>query len=98
MPCGARLPANGGNVTHTTAIRPAVDPREFRQSLGCFPTGVAIVTTLDSKGKPVGVTISSFNSVSMTPPLILWSIALSAGSLPVFRANPGFVVNVLAAD
>ncbi len=75
-----------------------VDPRQLRRSLSCFPTGVAIVTTIGRDGRPIGFTISSFNSVSMNPPLIVWSIALKAGSLGDFRENPWFVINVLSAD
>ena len=75
-----------------------IDPQAFRKALGCFPTGVAIVTTLDATAQPVGLTISSFNSVSMDPPLILWSLALNAGSLEAFRAHGSFAINVLAAD
>lgn len=74
------------------------DPKGFRDSLGCFPTGVAVVTTLDANGAPVGLTVNSFNSVSMAPPLVLWSLKLDAGCLPVFRACKGFAVNVLAAN
>lgn len=74
-----------------------IDPKDLRRALGCFPTGVAIVTTLSREGDPVGLTISSFNSVSLDPPLVLWSIGLNAASLPVFRANGGFVINVLSA-
>ena len=70
---------------------------DLRRTLGCFPTGVAIVTTCAPDGAPVGLTISSFNSVSMDPPLVLWSLALKAASLPVFRAAPGFAINVLSA-
>ncbi|NNU81655.1 flavin reductase family protein [Halovulum dunhuangense] len=72
------------------------DPQEFRRALGCFPTGVAVVTTLDPDGRPVGLTVSSFNSVSLDPPLVLWSIALRASSLPSFQRNPHFAINVLA--
>lgn len=75
-----------------------VDPRALRDALGCFPTGVAIVTTLTDGGEPVGLTISSFNSASMDPPLVLWSLARKAWSLQHFRANPGFAINVLSAD
>jgi flavin reductase (DIM6/NTAB) family NADH-FMN oxidoreductase RutF len=77
---------------------PTIEPAELRQTLGCFPTGVAIVTTMTDGGDPIGLAISSFNSVSMNPPLILWSLALKAASLPVFRASDGFVINVLSAD
>lgn len=81
-----------------SSIPSRIDPKAFRTALGCFPTGVAIVTTLSPEGDPLGLTISSFNSVSMEPPLVLWSLGLKAGSLPAFRTNPGFVINVLSAD
>lgn len=84
-------------VLATTETHPS-DPASFRRALGCFPTGVAIVTTLGEAGQPTGLTISSFNSVSMDPPLILWSLALRAYSLPAFRTHSAFAVNVLAAD
>ena len=84
-------------MTAMTAF-PTIDVADFRQTLGCFPTGVAIVTTNDAGGAPVGLTISSFNSVSMDPPLILWSLALNAASLPVFQASEGFAINILSAD
>ncbi|WP_282047554.1 flavin reductase family protein [Roseibium album] len=76
----------------------AIDPKALRQTLSCFPTGVAIATTLSRTGDPVGVTISSFNSVSMDPPLVLWSLARKAGSLPEYRAHPGFAINILSAE
>ena len=77
---------------------PDFDVADFRQTLGCFPTGVTIVTAMTQTGAPVGVTISSFNSVSMDPPLVLWSLARNAASLPVFHASDGFAINVLSAE
>ncbi|MEM9793551.1 MAG: flavin reductase family protein [Pseudomonadota bacterium] len=82
---------------HAT-VKDENDSAAFRRALGCFPTGVAIVTTLDKAGQPVGLTVSSFNSVSMDPPLILWSLMLDAGCLSAFKAKGSFAVNVLAAD
>lgn len=73
-----------------------IDPMELRQSLSCFPTGVAVVTTIGQSGTPVGVTISSFNAVSLDPPLVLWSLALKAASLEDFRTSGYFAVNVLS--
>jgi flavin reductase (DIM6/NTAB) family NADH-FMN oxidoreductase RutF len=75
-----------------------IEPQDLRRTLGCFPTGVAIVTALGQRGAPVGLTISSFNSVSMDPPLILWSLALSSASLADFRGAGHFAVNILSAD
>lgn len=74
----------------------AFDSKEFRRALGAFTTGVTIVTTVDQDGKPYGVTANSFNSVSLDPPLILWSQALTSSSYEAFRDNERFVVNILA--
>lgn len=76
----------------------AVDPREFRRALGKFATGVTVVTTVDKDNARVGVTASSFNSVSIDPPLVLWSIDKRAYSAPVFTTARNFVINVLASD
>lgn len=74
------------------------DARELRQVLGSFVTGVTVITTLDANGKPHGLTVNSFSSVSLDPPLILWSQSLTAPSHPVFRDAERFVVNILADD
>ncbi len=74
-----------------------IDTRHFRQTLGCFPTGVAIATTRAADGQPVGLTVSSFNSVSMDPPLILWSLAEESDSWDSFRTAPHFAINILSA-
>ncbi|WP_428035089.1 flavin reductase [Amphritea sp.] len=76
----------------------AFDPKDFRRALSQFPTGVTVITTLDADGKPVGVTASSFNSVSMDPVLVLWSIDKGAHSLPAFENAKHFAVNVLGKD
>ncbi len=73
-----------------------IDLREFRRALSCFATGVAVATTLDESGESVGMTISSFSSVSLTPPLVLWSIAHDAHGFDAFIDNEYFAVNVLA--
>lgn len=57
-----------------------------------------MVTTLGDNDAPVGLTVNSFSSVSLNPPLILWSIALSAPSLGAFRTHPGFTINVLSKE
>ena len=74
----------------------SIDPRLFREVLGSFATGVVIVTTRGVDDEPVGLTVSSFNSVSLEPPLILWSLALKAPSLKAFRAHGHFAINILA--
>ncbi|PIV79383.1 MAG: flavin reductase [Rhodobacteraceae bacterium CG17_big_fil_post_rev_8_21_14_2_50_63_15] len=75
---------------------PAIDPRALRDAFGCFMTGVTVVTTLDSAGKPLGFTANSFSSVSLDPPLLLVSIANSSANLTAFAAGQGFAVNILA--
>jgi len=72
--------------------------RAFRDALGGFATGVTVLTALAPDGQPVGVTISSFNSVSLQPPLILWSLACDSPRLEAFRHSRHYAVNVLAAD
>ncbi len=74
------------------------DPRSFRDALGSFVTGVTIVTTRDDEGQPFGLTANSFNSVSLDPPMVLWSLSLRSRSLPVFRDADAWAVHVLAAD
>lgn len=74
------------------------DAREFRDALSAFATGVTIITAQDGDGAPVGMTCSSFNSVSMDPPLILWSVTKTARSAPAFIAAQHFAVHVLAFD
>jgi flavin reductase (DIM6/NTAB) family NADH-FMN oxidoreductase RutF len=74
------------------------DRREFRNALGCFPTGVAVVTTLAPSGAFVGLTINSFSSLSLDPPLVLWSLNGSSPSLGAFDRAPYFAVNILADD
>ena len=72
------------------------DPGEYRRALGCFATGVAVVTALDKNGVRVGITINSFNSVSLRPPLVLWSVAAESQNADVFVEAEHFAVNVLA--
>lgn len=72
-----------------------LDARELRDALSSFGTGVTIVTACDEAGMPVGMTASSFNSVSMDPPLILWSVTKTARSAAVFKEAGSFCVHVL---
>ena len=74
------------------------DARTFRRALGNFATGITIITAQNEAGETVGVTANSFNSVSIDPPLILWSIDKRARSYEVFNTASHFAVNVLAAD
>jgi flavin reductase (DIM6/NTAB) family NADH-FMN oxidoreductase RutF len=74
------------------------DPRDFRNALGTFATGVSVVTTACPDGSPVGFTCNSFSSVSLSPPLVLWSLSLRSPNLSNFLQAPLFAVNILAAD
>lgn len=74
----------------------AEEPKgNFRRALGQFPTGVTVITAIDDQNRPVGVTASSFNSVSQNPPLILWSVDKNALSAEVFSQAEHFAVNIL---
>ena len=81
-----------------SARPPSFTQAEFRTALGMFATGVTIVTARAANGKLVGLTANSFNSVSLQPPLVLWSLARAAGSMAVFSAGSHYAINVLAAD
>jgi 3-hydroxy-9,10-secoandrosta-1,3,5(10)-triene-9,17-dione monooxygenase reductase component len=73
------------------------DTREFRGALGAFATGVTIVTTRDPRGRPVGLTANSFNSLSLDPPMVLWALAKASRNLPAFAAAEFFAVHILAS-
>lgn len=79
-----------------TATEGAVDALALRRALGSFGTGVTVVSTRAADGRPVGVTANSFNSVSLDPPIVLWSLRRQSPSLAAFDHSGRFVVNVLA--
>ena len=70
--------------------------REFRSALSQFATGVAVITARGEAGAPIGMTMSSFNSVSLDPPLVLFSVDRRALSLPAMQAAEGYAVNILS--
>jgi flavin reductase (DIM6/NTAB) family NADH-FMN oxidoreductase RutF len=72
--------------------------QEFRAALGLFATGVTIVTARGPDGVPVGLTANSFNSVSLTPPLVLWSLRSAALSMPAFSRGSHYAIHILAAE
>lgn len=80
------------------ALTREFDTPHFRHALSQFATGVTIITTRLSDGTLLGLTASSFNSVSLEPPLVLWSLGNRASSLEAFTGNSHYVVNVLGAD
>jgi flavin reductase (DIM6/NTAB) family NADH-FMN oxidoreductase RutF len=73
-------------------------PRELRDAFGSFATGVTVVTAIKPSGEPVGVTVNSFASVSLDPPLVLWCLQHSSTSVEAFTPGRRFNVNVLASD
>jgi len=74
------------------------DPKEFRSALSTFTTGVTIITTRAENGDPIGITANSFNSVSMDPPMVLWSLDKSAMSLEAFTNNKHWNVHILSTE
>jgi flavin reductase (DIM6/NTAB) family NADH-FMN oxidoreductase RutF len=77
---------------------PAFDAKQFRQALAQFATGVTVITARHPDGEFFGATVHCFNVVSHEPPLVLWSLAHTAASMPGFTAASGYVINVLAGD
>jgi flavin reductase (DIM6/NTAB) family NADH-FMN oxidoreductase RutF len=80
----------------TAELAPGVDGRLFREALGRFASGVCVVTTVDGDGRPAGVTISAFASLSLDPPLVLFCIGKRSANLSAWLTAPCFSVNVLA--
>jgi len=76
----------------------ATDPKAFRNALGSFATGVTVVTTLDKDGNKVGMTANSFNSVSLDPMLVLWSIAKTANTFDTYNEADHFAIHILGAE
>ena len=76
----------------------SLDPRDFRNALGTYATGVAIITAADDAGKPYGLTCNSFASVSLNPPLVLLSLVVYSRNMSVFQNASHFAVNVLGAS
>ena len=81
----------------TIELKAAFDPRAFRRALGQFPTGVCVVTCL-AGAERLGMTMSSFNSLSLDPPLILFSIDRCAASLPLWERAERYAVNILSEN
>src|ERR1035437_3134602 len=77
---------------------PTFSQVEFRNALGMFATGVTIVTARTPEGQMVGLTANSFNSVSLAPPLVLWSLAGAAAAMSAFSTGSHYAINILAAD
>ena len=85
-------------IATSKAQTPRFSTSEFRASLAMFATGVTIVTARTAAGELVGLTANSFNSVSLNPPLVLWSLSQAASSMAAFSAGSHYAINILAAD
>ena len=92
------LTNNKAHVQPMKAKAPGFSQKEFRASLAMFATGVTIVTARTADGELIGLTASSFNSVSLSPPLVLWSLAQAASAMATFSAGSHYAINILAAD
>jgi flavin reductase (DIM6/NTAB) family NADH-FMN oxidoreductase RutF len=86
------------NAKRLTANSPNFSRQEFRSALGMFATGVTIITARTAAGDLVGLTANSFNSVSLDPPLVLWSLNRSAASMVALSTGSHYAINILAAD
>ena len=86
------------NTSSPRATARDFDSAQFRKALSQFATGVTVITTRLADGSFRGLTASSFNSVSLDPPLVLWSLGNAANSLPIFSGNSHYVINVLSAE
>jgi flavin reductase (DIM6/NTAB) family NADH-FMN oxidoreductase RutF len=75
-----------------------IDPRDFRNALGTYATGVTVITAMAGDGKPYGLTCNSFASVSLNPPLVLWSLVIFSQAMSIFQNASHFTVNVLGAS
>ena len=93
-----KQPAGTDPANELASDNSPVDPRDFRNALGTYATGVTIITAATPDGKPYGLTCNSFASVSLNPPLVLWSLVVYSSSLTVFQNASHFSVNVLGAS
>lgn len=79
-----------------TSYDASIEPALFRQLLGCFPTGVAVITTRAADGRPAGLTCNSFSSVSLEPPLVLFSLRKASSLVGAFSEADAFAINILS--
>src|SRR6202047_3745496 len=91
-------PINPDPANELASDKSPIDPRDFRNALGTYATGVTIITAATADGKPYGLTCNSFASVSLNPPLVLWSLGMFSQALSVFQNASHFAVHVLGAS
>ena len=90
--------ATGTHIGSSVSSLPALRAESFRDVLSCLASGVVAVTALDDGGQPLGLTVSSFVSVSLEPPLVLFCVAVTSRTWPRMRAADGICVNILTED
>src|SRR5258707_15862310 len=91
-------PINPDPANELASDNSVIDPRDFRNALGTYATGVTIITAMTADGKPYGLTCNSFASVSLNPPLVLWSLGMFSQSLSIFQNASHFTINVLGTS
>src|SRR5476649_1348322 len=93
-----RHPSDPDPANELASDASPIDPRDFRNALGTYATGVTIITASAANGKPYGLTCNSFASVSLNPPLVLWRLGMFSQGLSIFQNASHFTVNVLGAS
>lgn len=96
MAAVSQHPTEPGNELSSDSS--SIDPRDFRNALGSYATGVTVITAATPDGKRAGLTCNSFASVSLNPPLVLWSLVVYSPSMSIFQNASHFAVNVLGAS
>ncbi|MDR3485508.1 MAG: flavin reductase family protein [Bradyrhizobium sp.] len=91
-------PINPDPANELASNQSPIDPRDFRNALGTYATGVTVITAMAADGKPYGLTCNSFASVSLNPPLVLWSLVIFSQAMSIFQNASHFTVNVLGAS
>jgi flavin reductase (DIM6/NTAB) family NADH-FMN oxidoreductase RutF len=91
-------PVEPDPATELASGQSLIDPKDFRNALGTYATGVTVITAAGTDGKPYGLTCNSFASVSLNPPLVLWSLGMFSQGLSIFQNASHFAVNVLGAS
>src|ERR1700732_2771191 len=91
-------PANLDPANELASGHSPIDPRDFRNALGTYATGVTVITAAGADGKPSGLTCNSFASFSRNPPLVLWSLVIYSQSMSIFQNASHFAVNVLGTS
>lgn len=92
------MPVVAPNSETPEIMTDSADNRALKKTLGRYPTGVTVVTARRGDGEPVGLTVNSFTSVSLDPPLILWCLGNESPNRPVFEQAEHFAVNILGAE